>query len=89
MGDKRYLMACNHVANASTKDGNPVCAICGCTTVTKEIDVAQDPTAGLEGRMCECSECGKKRESKWTLPFFKYRPDKEYDESYDGCYGWD
>ena len=28
-------------------------------------------------------------ESKESLPFFKEQKDKEYDEYYCGCYGWD
>ena len=32
---------------------------------------------------------GKERESSIELPFFEYKPDKEYDKFYCGCGGWD
>ena len=28
-------------------------------------------------------------DSAWGLPFFSYHPDKQYDEFYCGCWGWD
>jgi len=37
------------------------------------------------GRNC----CGSIVESDMTLPFFSSHPDKEYDEFYCGCFGWD
>lgn len=84
----RYLMACKHIDNA-TIDGQPGCAICGCTDVAQTINVDENPTQGLEGRQCQCPCCGEVKPSAWTLPFFKYRPDAEFDSAYDGCYGWD
>ena len=82
----RYIMKCGHVANAETVDHQPACAICFC----KEVDHAiASPTDGLSGRNAHCSYCGRAVQSKWTLPFFKYRPTKKYDEYYCGCGGWD
>ena len=36
------------------------------------------------GERCMCEE-----ESHVSLPFFRYRPEKEYDEYYCGCWGWE
>lgn len=87
--DMINLMECGHVANATDDNGNPACVICGCFAVRRVIDVSKEPTAGLEGRKARCADCGKEHESKWTLPFFQYRPEGLLDSCYDGCYGWD
>lgn len=85
----KYLMQCGHVANATNGKGEAVCVICDCEKVVSECS----GTKGLEGRFAICSQ--HKREintpvpSRWELPFFEYRPDKEYDLYYCGCYGWD
>lgn len=85
--DKVILMTCRHTANAHL-EGKPACAICSCVTVDRVIDIDVTPTEGLEGRQCQCPECGSLVPSAWTLPFFKYRPEEEYDSAYDGCWGW-
>lgn len=36
-------------------------------------------------RVCDCGE----QPSEIDLPFFKHHPDKERDEFYCGCFGWD
>lgn len=80
---KHYLMKCGHIANAKVAaTGDPVCIICDCLEVDKEIDEIED-------REARCTECGRRTKSKVDLPFFKYCPDKEYDDYYCGCYGWD
>lgn len=33
--------------------------------------------------------CMAERPSSPELPFFMHRPDREYDEFYCGCWGWD
>lgn len=44
----------------------------------------------LDGRTAKCCyRCGSMESSKPSLPFFEYRPDKEYDSYYCGCFGWD
>lgn len=43
----------------------------------------------LEGREARCGWCGKREPSRPSLPFFWYREDKELDEYYCGCGGWD
>lgn len=78
----KYLMKCGHVANSVTADGKPFCVICGCENVAIK-------TYELEGRKARCSYCGKTVESNLNLPFFEFRPDKEYDSYYCGCGGWD
>lgn len=87
---KIYLMKCGHVANAHDPYGNPVCVICaGLSDLANIIERECRDNIGLEGRIAKCPECGATTESRWDLPFFKYRPNKESDEHYDGCYGWD
>lgn len=81
------LMKCGHTANGKDKDGNPVCVICymidpGATQVAEE-------KPSLEGRKSQCPTCKSITDSSYDLPFFEYRPDKEYDVHYDGCNGWD
>lgn len=41
------------------------------------------------GRKARCVYCGNMVASTPRLPFFESKPDKEYDEWYDGCRGWD
>ena len=43
----------------------------------------------LDGREARCPDCGHREPSAPGLAFFQYRPDKEYDSYYCGCYGWD
>ena len=41
-------------------------------------------------RLCRCSQCSITYHlSNEMAPFFKARPDKEFDDYYCGCYGWD
>lgn len=79
-----YLMKCGHVNNAEC-NGKPCCVICGCVEVEREVQ----GTDGLTGRFAKCSDCSSKVPSKWSLPFFSYSPDEEFDSYYCGCYGWD
>ena len=82
----KVMMKCGHAANAKTADGRPCCAICA--GLTDEAYEAVPPPP-LEGRKAVCSACGKKTDSRLELPFFEYRPDKETDMYYCGCFGWD
>lgn len=43
----------------------------------------------VEPRMAKCAWCGKKTISKDSLPWFNEKPEKEFDEYYCGCGGWD
>lgn len=81
------MMKCGHAANAVDKDGNPCCAICA--GFTPNAFIVDDSAPDLTGRKAKCCYCGKERESSPELPFFEYKPDKEYDKFYCGCWGWD
>lgn len=91
----KYLMKCGHVSNSTTFDGKPACAICiGTNPNALIIDHEVKNDEGLEGRFAICidSKNGSEksiRPSKWTLPFFEYRPNEKYDYYYDGSWGWD
>ncbi len=77
------IMTCGHAANAKNREGELACAICGSTEVsTTEPD--------LSGRQARCS-CGRTAgsENREFLAFFSYRPGKDFDEYYCGCWGWD
>ena len=90
-GKIKYLMACGHVAQAvDGKTGKPGCVFCfpdPKSTIVKR--TIENMTDGLEGRKARCAWCNKKVDSRWDLAFFEYKPDKEYDEYYCGCGGWD
>lgn len=81
------MMKCGHAANAVDKDGNPCCAICAGST--PDAFIVEDKEIDLTGRKAICSYCNTIVDSSLDLPFFEYRPDKEYDNFYDGCWGWD
>jgi len=90
----KYIMKCGHADNSKLElsDGTkiPTCAICGCVNIEKEIT---NPTEGLEGRKAICTQHQGSgdgaTQSRWDLPFFKYRPEYVTDEYYCGCFGWD
>lgn len=79
-----YLMECGHTNNA-LHNGEPACAGCGCYNAVREV-IGSD---GIEGRTAECEACRLTTSSKWSLPFFHHRPDRETDSYYCGCRGWD
>lgn len=88
----KEIMTCGHAANGTKEpDGEPVCVICDCATVS--------PRPNLAGRTARCSyfgsmvrgrKCtGERPSTESGLAFFAHRPDHEYDDYYCGCYGWD
>ena len=89
MEHKFVMMKCGHNNNAKCSQSNGIkydppvdsCAICGC------MEVAETPN--LEGRIAKCSYGCNPVPSKVGLAFFKHQPDKEFDQYYCGCYGWD
>jgi hypothetical protein len=92
----RPLMKCGHIANATTMIPNSSntgkikihsCVICA--GIVAGFNITIDEPLDLTGRKAKCDECGKIVKSNPKLPFFSYRPDKEYDSYYSGCYGWD
>lgn len=76
------MLKCGHTANAYRSDGTPCCVFCNCSEPAEKIP-------DLTGREARCPHCGKTRPSDFSLPFFEYRPKSQYDEFYDGCFGWD
>jgi hypothetical protein len=78
------MMKCGHAAN-STHNGKPSCVICfGIVEGADEIANTPD----LSNRKSKCS-CGNTVPSNTELAFFEYRPDREYDNYFCGCLGWD
>lgn len=92
------MMECGHSANANTTIGNvlvPCCAICAC-----DVPAAAQPD--LSERTARCSYYGKQgprrsggRTCTSEVPsdtrsaFFAHHPEREHDEFYCGCWGWD
>ena len=97
------LMKCGHVANGADKNDQPVCVMC--IGLNTGADVVDDRQLNLDGREARCryARVGKYgcatgelrgdrhgyRPSSLSLPFFGSCPDKEFDEYYCGCWGWD
>ena len=80
---QKILMKCGCIAVArDVKTGKPFCPACMCSEVATE-------QPNLEGRLAKCTCCGRKEPSSLKLPFFRYKPDKEFDSFYCGCRGWD
>ena len=82
---KNCIMRCGH-ASSGLYEGKPVCVVCAPDPRAFEID---ENIPNLEGREAKCNECGLIVKSRLDLPFFEYRPDKNYDSFYSGCRGWD
>lgn len=74
------FLKCNCVPYA-TCDGIPYCGVHNCSE--------QIPAPNLAGRQALCSYGHKLTESNASLPFFRYQPDKQHDDYYCGCFGWD
>ena len=60
------------------------CLIHECLDVVEE-----ESKPDLTGRMARCSYGGNEVPSSWNLAFFRHRPERDHDEYYCGCYGWD
>ena len=87
------MMKCGHAANSvNRKTGDPVCVIC--IGIDPGADVIAS-TPDLTGRTAKCgynnpgTSCNATAPSDPHLAFFGYRPEKEFDEYYCGCRGWD
>lgn len=82
------MMKCGHASNMKDKHGNVICGICNCKEVLGECN-----DDALKGRRAICNQhkngVPTPVPSSWQLPFFKYRPEAEYDTYYCGCYGWE
>lgn len=77
-------MACGHNNNARLYGTDePCCAIDGCKEIMKD-------QPDLSKRLAKCPECNSSPvPSRPSLAFFEYRPEREFDSYYDGCFGWD
>ena len=75
------LLTCGHAANSTDYQQRPACSICG------DIKVAA-AQPNLIGRLARCQYGDRSVASSYELPFFKYRVDRDMDEYYCGCYGW-
>lgn len=64
------------------KPARPVCSIHGCDEI--------DPNPpSLAGRVMRCSYGGAEKPSDPEAAFFRHHPERDADEYYCGCYGWD
>jgi hypothetical protein len=79
------MMKCGCVARG-TKNGKPVCPTHVLLTPLAE-EVMETPDLG--NREAKCAYCGLRKPSDVTLPFFVHRPQRETDDFYCGCRGWD
>lgn len=88
------MLKCGHAANATDGNGNPTCAIC---VGIVDVSVADDQP-DLTDRRAKCTykrgqgghdHSNVSVDSSLNLAFFSHRPDKEFDEYYCGCWGWD
>ena len=87
------MMKCGHAANAVNGLGKPVCVLCiglgiGCNEIDHTFEVSKNREAICCYKYGSCEIHGKKPSST-DLAFFESKPDKEFDEYYCGCHGWD
>lgn len=79
------MMKCGCAAQGTlSRGGGPyvvACLVHGCTEQVSAPD--------LSGRTALCSYGGREVPSKVSLAFFVHRPEREHDEYYCGCFGWD
>ena len=85
---EKPLMECGCVAQGTDQDGKPVCVVHigihpGAITIS-------NLQPALEGRKAKCCYGNHGvRDSDLSLAFFVYHPDREFDEYYCGCWGWE
>lgn len=78
---EKIIMKCGCVANA-TYNGKPYCFTHDCDQVEKNFP-------DLSNRIAKCSMCNNHEKSSENLPFFRHRPDCDFDDYYCGCGGWE
>lgn len=81
------MMKCGHSANATDNNNKPCCVMCVMAGNEDAKVVVEAPD--LTNRKAQCSYGHKIVPSSTNLAFFEYCPDKEFDNYYCGCYGWD
>jgi hypothetical protein len=81
------MMKCGHSAQGKNSKGDPVCVICfGIVSAAEQVN--ENPPS-FEGRMAKCISCRSRQESSSSLAFFRHWRDRDEDEFYCGCHGWD
>lgn len=68
------------------------CAYYGKPTSKKKWRSTNESNHGCRDKeVCDCEEPsdGGERWAKHGLAFFKHKPDRDFDEFYCGCHGWD
>ena len=74
---KKYLMECNHVVSVNNLFLDTIiCKRCRCKKIKK---ILTSNTDCLEGRKAKSRLDGRFVKSRWDLPKFIYRPNKDYD----------
>ena len=82
------LMKCGHAANGKDhQTGKPVCVIC--LGIHPGAEVIETNQPDFNGRKAQCFYCKQTRLSSLDLPFLMQHPEREFDEYYCGCKGWD
>ena len=82
------MMKCGHAANAVNGAGKPVCVIC--IGIKDGADEIENNPPTFAGRRAHCAYGNHAIvDSSPNLAFFEYKPDREMDEYYCGCHGWD
>lgn len=79
------MMKCgcdNAGAYTNGEKENPIC-------ITHNERELMNITIDLKGRLAKCSYGCKPVQSNVNLDFFKYQPEKEFDQYFCGCCGWD
>lgn len=95
-------MKCGHAAQGTRQaDGAPVCIICLMSGGPDDpATIVDDNPPDLSGRLMRCSytrgpdgrPCNGRANPRPSDPqaaFFSHKPNAEYDEYFDGCWGWD
>ena len=81
MADRHVdFMKCGCTA-AGTVNGQVACGLHMCFEILDPPDLSK--------RTARCAYGGAEVPSAVALAFFRYRPEREHDEYYCGCYGWD
>jgi len=87
----KVMMKCGHASNAVLvrPDGTEALTCAVCIGTNPDAEIVDTAAADLTGRMARCDECGKNEmPSAMKLRWFRHRPDRQTDEYYCGCRGW-
>ena len=93
------MMKCGHAANSTTTiegEKRPACAICAGISGGANL-IVDEVGPDLSKRQARCGYATSSRCEGTIIPseqardkqaFFEYRPDREFDSFYCGCFGW-